>query len=83
MMRAWLLILLGALGFIAAAADREMEFIGTRGRYWAFQKPVRPAAPEVQSPWVRTPIDAFVLKSLTDKKLTPSPALDRVQPSGA
>jgi hypothetical protein len=56
-----------------------MEFIGTRGRYWAFQKPVRPAAPEVQSPWVRTPIDAFVLKGLTDKKLTPSPALDRVQ----
>jgi len=48
-----------------------------RRHYWAFQKPVKAAVPEIQSSWIRTPIDAFILEALQEKKLTPSKPLDR------
>ncbi len=32
--------------------------------WWSFRKPVRPAVPELHDAWVRTPIDAFILKAL-------------------
>src|SRR5579885_2116058 len=38
---------------------------------------VRPPVPQIRSPWVRNPIDAFILQSLQAKKLTPSKPLDR------
>lgn len=59
-------------------ADKEAKFIGVRGRYWAFQKVVRPAVPDISNPWVRTPIDAFILKALQAKKLQPSEPFDRI-----
>lgn len=71
--------LLGAMVLGAAVADPELSFIGARIRYWAFQKVIRPATPEIRDPWIKTPVDAFVLKGLQAKQLTPSPALDRVQ----
>lgn len=50
-------------------------------RYWAYQ-PVRPAGellpPEQHSPWVKNPIDAFVLAKLSAKGLAPNPSADRV-----
>ena len=58
--------------------DKEMKFIGARAKYWAFQKVVRPAVPEVSSPWVRTPIDAFILSVLQANKLAPSEPADRI-----
>lgn len=68
---------------VAAGAwvlDKKDEaWIASRKNYWAFQKVVRPAVPEVRSPWVRTPIDAFVLAALEAKKLTPSEPLGREQ----
>ncbi|MBC8165479.1 MAG: DUF1553 domain-containing protein [Bryobacteraceae bacterium] len=62
-----------------AEVDKELAFIGSRGKYWAFQKVVRPIPPPVVSAWIKTPIDAFILKGLTDVRLAPSPALDRIQ----
>lgn len=73
------LVLLGALGMLWAASDQEQAFIGARGRYWAFQKVVRPEAPLTRNPWVRNPIDAFILRGLEGKKIEPSRPLDRAQ----
>ncbi|MEO7648958.1 MAG: DUF1549 domain-containing protein, partial [Bryobacteraceae bacterium] len=42
----------------------------TRSGWWAFQKPLRPAAPANRS---RTPIDAFLLAKLDQKGLRPAP----------
>ncbi len=48
-------------------------------RHWAFQKPVRPAVPKVKrATWVRNPIDAFVLKGLEKRALSPSPSADKI-----
>ena len=46
--------------------------------HWAFVAPKMPAIPTVKSPaWVKNPIDAFVLKELERRKLTPAPEADR------
>jgi hypothetical protein len=58
--------------------DKEAKFIGARAKYWAFQKVIRPAVPEVSSSWVKTPIDAFILSVLEKNKLSPSEPADRI-----
>ena len=41
--------------------------------WWSFRKPVRPAVPALEdAAWVRTPVDAFILKKLNDEKLSPA-----------
>ena len=46
--------------------------------HWAFLAPKRPAVPAVaDAKWVRNPIDAFVLKELEKRKLTPNGEADR------
>ncbi len=62
---------------LSAQTQTDEAFIGARAKYWAFQKVVRPPAPPTHNPWVRNPIDAFILDGLTQKHLAPSPALDR------
>jgi len=48
-------------------------------QFWSFQPPRRPAPPAVtHSAWVRTPIDAFVLKRLEDGGLKPNPPADKI-----
>src|ERR1035438_5147832 len=48
-------------------------------KHWGFIAPVRPAVPVVDhSPWVRNPIDAFILARLEKEGLKPSPPVDRV-----
>ena len=59
--------------------DKEAKFIGSRGKYWAFQRVVRPPVPAVSDSWVRTPIDAFILDALPAKKLSPSAPVDRIR----
>src|SRR5271155_5319561 len=66
-------IVAAALG-VLWAGTQEDAFIGTRGRYWAFQKVVRPAAPAAGNP-----IDAFIAQELRRKQLEPSKPLDRAQ----
>src|SRR5262245_21433778 len=73
------LLLLGALGIIWAQQGREEAFIGNRGKYWAFQKVMRPAAPAIGGAWIRNPIDAFIFQGLQEKQLGPSKPLDRNQ----
>src|SRR5262245_42537692 len=47
-------------------------------KFWAFQKPVRPAVPRVRHTGrVRTPIDAFILDRLEARGLSLSPDADR------
>jgi hypothetical protein len=62
-----------------SATIQETTFIGARARYWAFQTVTRPTPPPLSDPWIRTPIDAFILQALREKQLAPSPALDRTQ----
>jgi hypothetical protein len=64
---------------VAAATNQEATFIGARAKYWAFQPVTRPAVPAISDPWVRTPIDAFILQALREKQLAPSGVLDQVQ----
>ena len=59
----------GSSGQVAAAAgQKEPE------DWWAFQKPVRPAVPEVsEARWSKNPIDAFTYRKLREKGLKPAP----------
>jgi mono/diheme cytochrome c family protein len=41
--------------------------------HWAYIPPVRPAVPNTGSPWVRSPIDAFILARLRNEGLHPAP----------
>ncbi len=45
--------------------------------WWSFRPVIRPAVPNQQDPWIRTPIDAFVAAMLKKKGLTHSPQADR------
>lgn len=47
-------------------------------QHWAYRPILRPDTPAVRgTSWVRTPIDAFILARLLDKKIQPSPDADR------
>ncbi|HEY6991939.1 MAG TPA: DUF1549 domain-containing protein, partial [Bryobacteraceae bacterium] len=42
-------------------------------KHWAFIPPVRPDVPDAHDPWLRQPIDGFVLARLRAEGLKPSP----------
>ena len=54
-------------------SDRRFE----GQKWWAFEPLETPKPPAAQSPWVRTPIDAFILAELRKHGLEPSPEADR------
>ena len=57
------------------ALSRRRNLPTGSGKYWAFQKVVKPAVPAAKQQWVRNPIDAFVLAAkLEAKKIKPNPA---------
>lgn len=68
-----LVILLGAWSDDALAGDAA--------DWWSFRKPVRPAVPRSEdlrhTDRVRNPIDAFVLRKLEERGLSPAPIADR------
>jgi hypothetical protein len=69
-----------ALAVCAAAvaaidAAKEEAWVASRRNYWAFKNPVRPEVPPVRDAWVRTPVDAFVLATLKEKRLAPAAPL--------
>ena len=66
-------------GLICAQTPQDLSFIGSRARYWAFQKVSAPPVPQVLDPFVRTPIDAFILDALRQKHLEPSRPADRIR----
>ncbi len=47
--------------------------------HWAFEKPVKPPLPvaTAHDPWVKTPIDAFILARMRKEGLHPSPEADK------
>ncbi|HTD87471.1 MAG TPA: PSD1 and planctomycete cytochrome C domain-containing protein, partial [Candidatus Binatia bacterium] len=47
-------------------------------KHWAFQPVVKPTVPAINDPWIKTPVDAFVLAGLKSKTLTPSPPADKL-----
>jgi len=48
--------------------------------HWAFQDVKRPDVPDVANPeWIKTPVDAFILKRLEANGLSPNPKADRLQ----
>ena len=51
----------------------------TKIDHWAFKAPQRPKLPAVKNePWLRTPIDNFVLARLEKENLSPSPEADKL-----
>ncbi len=75
--REFLLLAVLAVAVVSAASltERDAAFIGKRRAYWAYQKPVRPAAPGVSG--AKTPVDAFLLEALQAKGLGFSPAVSK------
>ena len=57
-----------------ATLTRWIEEGGHYNKHWAFVPPQRPPVPETGDPWVKQPIDAFVLQRLRAEGLHPSPA---------
>tara|TARA_R110002073_G_scaffold65408_36_gene163554 strand:+ start:2970 stop:6491 length:3522 start_codon:yes stop_codon:yes gene_type:complete len=52
---------------------------GSYAKHWSYEKPTRPALPQVeQTEWGRNPIDAFVLSKLEANQMKPSPEADRL-----
>ncbi|HKQ39568.1 MAG TPA: PSD1 and planctomycete cytochrome C domain-containing protein [Verrucomicrobiae bacterium] len=47
-------------------------------KHWAFRPVAKPAVPAINDPWVKTPIDAFILAGLKSKTLTPAQPADKV-----
>jgi mono/diheme cytochrome c family protein len=47
-------------------------------RHWAFQPPRAVRIPDLRSPAVRTPLDAFLLEQLSDRGMSFSPEADRL-----
>jgi hypothetical protein len=45
--------------------------------WWSLKPLANAAPPRVDSKWVRTPVDAFILAKLNERKLAPAPAADR------
>src|ERR1044071_6820308 len=67
----------GLLIAAAAELDKDEAFIGARRNYWAFRAPVQQEAPALQSAWIQTPVDAFILEALNQKQQAPSPPAAR------
>jgi hypothetical protein len=78
---ATLLAVVGALpfdGFADEAAKDESPLTQSDRAHWAFQPLAAPAVPHVgDTSWPRNEIDAFILASLRESRLEPSPEADR------
>jgi hypothetical protein len=46
-------------------------------KHWAYTTPTKPNIPPSNSPWIKNPIDSFVLATLTKNHLKPSPEAER------
>src|SRR5687767_4513829 len=68
-------VLLGVALLALGWVDKDEQWVASRRNWWAFQPVVRPVTPKISDPWIRTPVDAFVLDALRAKGLTPSKPL--------
>ncbi len=72
-------LLLGGTAAVQADTQPGNEFAATakQASWWSRQPVTRPAVPELDDPWVRTPVDAFILGQLKTHGLSPSKEADR------
>jgi len=83
-MKAFVLFLIAST--FAIAAEIPVAPLGTykpvERKFWAFQPRKDVAAPQLVTPaeqrWVKTPIDAFILRNLNKSILQPAPEADRL-----
>ena len=61
----------------AGAGWTESEGRKSPAGWWSFETPTRPPAPSMDDPWVRTPVDAFILAKLREQALAPAPEASR------
>ena len=64
-------------GWIRAGAGFDAASAVAAPEWWSFRKPVRPPVPAAGDPWVRNPIDAFVLAKLREQGLQPAPEAEK------
>ena len=63
----------------AWAISDEDKFTDDQRNYWAYQKVQKPEVPAVKNrKWVKTPVDAFILKELESKQIKPAVAADKI-----
>ncbi|MFO1451263.1 MAG: PSD1 and planctomycete cytochrome C domain-containing protein [Opitutaceae bacterium] len=62
---------------VPSASAGGKTYGGVGKQHWAFQPVKKPAVPAVSSPWIQSPVDAFVLVRLQEAGLTPSPLADK------
>jgi hypothetical protein len=61
-----------------APAAKALSVADVRAKHWSFQPVQKPEPPKVeQSSWVKTPVDAFILARLEEKKLRPARPADK------
>ncbi len=73
-----LLIALALGGGVWLLAD-ELPFDQARLNHWAYKPVQKPALPAVKNQkWMKTSVDAFILRKLEDNGLTPSAPADKV-----
>ena len=58
--------------WIAAGSAWPKASLPQTQSWWSFQKPVRPAVPASPDAWVRTPVDAFIARTVQQEKLKPA-----------
>ena len=67
----------GGMPLMASQIDLIQQWVAGGARtqgHWAFAAPVRPSIPSVSdTAWPQTPIDNFILKSLEERGVSPSP----------
>ena len=71
--------------FLAASGvylAETRDFTTAEKGFWSFQPVVKPAVPAVKDrPWVKNPIDAFVLSKLEQKQIQPNKPAGNNKPS--
>ncbi|NUN97556.1 MAG: DUF1553 domain-containing protein [Candidatus Omnitrophica bacterium] len=63
---------------ILAPLSNTERLAHARETHWAFRPVVKPALPKVRNePWIRSPIDRFILAKMEEHGIDPSPPSDR------
>ncbi|MGB2561211.1 MAG: DUF1549 domain-containing protein, partial [Akkermansiaceae bacterium] len=70
-LKLWLFAMVTALPCTQVAADKESK---DDTSYWAYQKPQKPAVPQVEGNTSPNPIDAFIAAGLKAKSIIPNKA---------
>ncbi len=73
------LVLLFALVCSVWASEDKPRFTSAQLKHWAYKPVVKPAVPTVKNrAWIKTDIDAFILRDLEKNQLAPSTRADKV-----